>query len=123
MANPVKGEVPLKLADGREFTLVMDMEALVEAEQAYGKPLAELMADAARGFVGASRSLLFGGLQAKHPGLPLKECTKMLMSDGDEVGNAISAAVEASFPDAQGEGEQGSRPLGKTSGANGAKSD
>ena len=65
--NPVKGEVPLKLSDGREFVLVLDFEALVEAESAYGKPLAQVMADAATGFVGATRALLYGALRAKHP--------------------------------------------------------
>ena len=32
MANPVKGEAPLVLSDGREFTLVLDMEAMLSAE-------------------------------------------------------------------------------------------
>ena len=44
MANAIKGEVPLNLSDGRNLTLIMDMEALVEAESAYGKPLAQMIA-------------------------------------------------------------------------------
>lgn len=123
MPNQIKGEVPLRLSDGREFVLVMDMEALVEAESSYGKPLPQMMADAATGFVGASRALLYGALRAKHGGIGLRDASAMFMSDPDTVADALSAAVEAGFPDAakSAEGKDGPRPRGKTSGANGVK--
>src|SRR3546814_3437222 len=53
LVNRLKGEAPLKLSDGREFVFHLDFDALVEAEQAYGKPLPRLMADASQGYVGA----------------------------------------------------------------------
>jgi hypothetical protein len=128
MANPVKGEVPLGLSDGRVFVLVMDMEALVEAETAYGKPLQQVMADASKGFIGASRALLFGALRAKHPDVTLREASAMFMSDPDAAGEALTAAVEAGFPDAKASAEgkarakpRGSLPSGKISGRSGVK--
>jgi hypothetical protein len=120
--NPVKGEVGLTLSDGRKLTLVMDMEALVEAESAYGKPMAQVMADASAGFVGASRALLYGALRAKHPDVSLRDASAMFASDADAVGQALTQAVEKGFPDAaNAEGKQGARPRGKTSGSSGAK--
>src|SRR5213595_2861188 len=122
MPNPVKGEVALQLSDGREFVLVMGFEALVAAETSYGKPIAELMKDAARGFLGASRAILFGALQARHPELTAGDAAAMLMSDSDAVTDALTAATEAAFPPA--EGKKGVNPpqAGKTSGASGARS-
>lgn len=123
MANPVRGEAALKLSDGRSLTLIMDMEALVEAESAYGKPMAQMMQDASAGFVGASRALLYGALRAKHPQLQLREASEMFASDGEAVAAAIAEAVEKGFPELTG-GKDGANPparRGKTSGSSGAK--
>lgn len=123
MANSVKGEAALKLSDGREYVIVMDMEGLVEAESAYGKPLQALMQDAGQGFVGATRALLYGALRAKHPGLTKRDALEILQSDGEAVADALTAAVEASFPEAKANGEGGDEPHppGKPSGASGVK--
>lgn len=118
--NPLKGEVPLTLKDGRKYTLVIDMEALIEAESAYGKPLQQMMQDAAARFVGALRAILFGAMRAKHPDVTLRDASGIIMSDAEAVGTALSAAVGAGFPDVS-EGKDGPRPRGKTSGANGVK--
>ena len=120
--NPVKGEVPLKLSDGREFVLVLDFEALVEAESAYGKPLAQVMADAATGFVGATRALLYGALRAKHPAVTLRDASALFLEHSDEVSAALEKAATAAIPDkASAEGNVGKPRRGKTSGASGAK--
>ncbi len=122
MANRIKGEVSLKLEDGREFILVADMEALVEAEGIYGKPLGETMADAARGFVGASRAMLYGALRAKHPDITLREAADMLATDSTEVSERLAEAADKAFPDAKGKaGNAPSRKAGKRSGSSGAK--
>lgn len=125
MTNRIKGEVPLKLRDGRELIVVLDHEALIEAEAAYGKSLQALIADAAAGFMGASRALLYGALHSHHPDLSLKDAAKILFENAETAGAALSQAYEASMPDpskasAEGNGEA-KRPAGKTSGANGAK--
>jgi hypothetical protein len=118
--NPIKGEVPLKLSDGREFTLVLDMEALVEAEAAYGKPLAQVMADASAGFVGASRALLYGAMRAHHPSVTLREASALFMQHGEAVSETLTAAADAAMP-ASAEGNVGKPPRGQTSGGSGAK--
>jgi hypothetical protein len=123
MANAVRGEVPLKLEDGREFTLVLDFDALVEAEGAYGKPLAQMMGDLSGGFVGSIRAVLWGAMRAKHPDIALRDVSAMVLSNGEAIGTALTAAVEAAFPDASAEGKAPAAKAqrGKASGASGAK--
>lgn len=123
--NPIKGEVPLKLSDGREFTLVLDFEALVEAEAVYGKPLARVMADASAGFVGASRALLYGALKAKHPATTLRDASALFLGHAGAVSEALESAATAAFPDsASAEGNVGKpSPPGRRSGRSGAKPD
>lgn len=121
--NPIKGEVPLKLPDGREFTLVLDMEALVEAEGAYGKPLARMMADAQLGFVGAIRAMLYGALRYRHPSVTLREASEMFVGYRDEISAALENATLAAMPEDK-EGANPPRakaPRGKRSGGSGAK--
>lgn len=122
--NSVKGEVPLHLEDGRAFTLLFDMEALIEAEGAYGKPMHVMVKDASSGFMGAIRAMLYGALRAYHSETTLSEVSEMLLSNGEAISAALSKAHEASMPSptasAEGNGKAPRRP-GKTSGANGAK--
>lgn len=124
MTNPIRGEALLKLKDNREFTLVLDFEALVAAETAYGKPLAQTLADANAGFVGATRSLLFGTLQENHRELTLRDATEIFMLDGDAVSTALEVATAAAYPvEDKKAGKAGAvpRPRGKTSGRSGVK--
>lgn len=120
MANPVKGQAPLVLTDGREFKLVLDMEAMVEAESRYGKPLAKLMTDAREGFMGALAALLMGALSRFHPNLTRSEALDLIRTDADKVTDSLTAAAEAAFPEAT-EGNGEGPPSGKTSGGSGAK--
>ena len=124
MANAVKGEVELVTSEFGTLTLVLDMEALVEAEQAYGKPMERMMADAAQGFVSASRAMLWGALQLHNPNLTLRDASQIFVLDGEAAGAALEKAVELGFPDKSPVGNGGAtkkprRP--KTSGRNGAK--
>lgn len=123
MANPVKGEVPLTLGDGRTFTLALDMEALVEAEAAYGKPLHQLMADASAGFMGAMGAMLQGALSAHHR-VTRKEALAMLRTDMQTIADALGKATDAAFPKDEPKAGNGSpKPArrGKSSGRSGAK--
>lgn len=119
--NQFKGEAPLKLSDGRQFTLVLDMEGLIEAEPVYGHPLPKIMADAAAGFVGAIRALLFGALRRHHPGITAVEVAEIIAADFGAVGLALQAATENGFPQEGGKKSGNAHQAGKTSGANGAK--
>ena len=122
--NPIRGEVPLVVADGRTLTLVMDFEALIAAEAAYAKPLAVVLADAAAGFIGATRAILFGALRTRHPEIGLRGAGELLNSDGDAVEAALTAATDAAFPQAAAEDREAGNvraPVGKRSGGSGAK--
>jgi len=125
MANPVKGEVELSLKDGRRFTLVMDFEALVLAEGAYAKPMAEMLVDAKLGFMGATRAMLWGALRSRHPEVDLRDASEMLSSDGVAVEKAMTAATILAYPKAAEGGDKPRPPAkpraGKSSGRSGAK--
>lgn len=125
MANLLKGEVPLVLADKREFTLVFDMDALIEAEGAYGKPMHQLAADASQGFLGALRAMLYGALRARHPDVALEEVSDIILEDTLSVTTALTKALERSMPEPGPSGPAGNaRPApqrGRISGGNGAK--
>jgi hypothetical protein len=123
MTNAVKGEVPLVLSDGRNLKLVLDMEAMVEAEAAYGKPLGKLMADASAGFLGAMGALLQGALSRHHP-VSRGDALEILRMDMDAVADALGKATDAAFPKASAEGNAPppkKRQAGKRSGRSGAK--
>ena len=117
MANSAKGEVPLKLSDGRELTLVFDMEALVRAEDEYGKPLPELMQRVQAGFFGPIRVLFWAAMQRHQPGTSMQDVDDLLTEHSDAIEKVLTA-YEAAMP--QG-GKEGANPRGKTSGGSGAK--
>jgi hypothetical protein len=127
MANFLKGEVPLVLADKRKLTLVFDMDALIEAEAAYGKPMHQVTADASKGFMGATRALVFGALQARHPEMTLKDAADILGANTMAITEALTRALDQSMPEpapsAPGNdaAPAAKRQPGKTSGANGAE--
>lgn len=85
----------LKLADGREYSLLIDYEAMIAAESVYGKPLPKLTADLAAGYVGAVRAMVYGALTAKHPDITPAAATAMLDTDAEAVGTALALAVDA----------------------------
>lgn len=124
MPNKLKGEIPLKLSDGREFVLVAGIEAMIEAEGLYGKPGAQIAADAAAGYMGAIRALFYGMLKRKHPDITPSDAGDLLSNHMDEVGAAMEASTEAASPP-KSEGKEGANPpsgrRGKPSGRSGAK--
>lgn len=137
MPNPLKGETPLNLGGGREFTLVLDYEALILAVDAYGKGFGELLADSmppededgnvvGHPKYGAIRALLFGALNYHHPEITLRGASALLLDNMEAVTAALAEAGERGLPKAEGnpEGKQGSHPpqRGKSSGRSGAKS-
>lgn len=143
--NPILGETPLDLADGRSFILVADHSALVEAAQAYtgstklkklmndmvpeigadGKVLVDEDGDPVKDTIPASVAFLFGLLRTHHPDITLRDAQNILLSDVDRVAQAISLAMDRGFPDAKpGSGKVGNEPAspaGKNSGRSGVK--
>lgn len=125
MANVLKGEVVLPLADGRKLTLVFDMDALIEAEAAFGQPMHITVAHASQGFMGAMRALIYGALRARHPEMTLREVGALLSDNADAIGAALTAALDEAMPEAkpsaEGKAPAVSRRRGGTSGTTGAK--
>lgn len=128
MPNPIKGEVPLTLQDGREFTLLLDAEAFVEAEVAYGKPMHRLLQDSVQGFLSAGRAVLYGALRCHHRDISLREASDILLKHRETVTAALEEAINAVLLDPSEGGNEPNPPQpkvapnGKTSGGNGAKS-
>lgn len=123
MTNAVKGEAELILSDGRKFTLVMDFEAFVAAESLYRQPLVTIAVEAAAGFMGATRALLFGALRAHHSHVTPEEAGAMCLAEYDRVKAALEKADKAAYPELSEDKKPGKarRPLGKSSGNSGAK--
>lgn len=125
MANALKGERRLKLSDGRDITLVFDMDALIEAEGLYGKPMPVVVADAQKGFVGAIRAMMFGATRAHHADMTPRDVADLIATDGDAMASALSEAHQAAMPQPEkSAGGNASAPKprpGKRSGVNGAK--
>jgi hypothetical protein len=125
MTNPLKGEGRLILEDGRTFTLVLDFDGLIAAEQAYGKPMQQLLAEANQGFMGAIRAILWGALQRHHPQLTLGDAGQLMLDQQQAVMAAVEVAIMAGLPDPGAEGDNpgnaSRRPAGRRSGRSGAK--
>ena len=125
MANPVKGETPLVLSDGREFTLVLDNEALLSIEDTTGKPLHVVMAQIGQGYATAVAAFAQAAFGRHHPEMTRADVVGIVMGpDRPKLEEALSDATERAFPEAK----AGNAPApkakpqrGKSSGRNGAK--
>lgn len=121
--NPMKGETPLKLSDGREFTLVSGFRAFVIAEKSYGAPIEKIQADAQAGFLGAGGVIFHAMLAVKHPEITIDEAGEILFAEQAAVMEAIGRAVENGAPTRKsGDKKPGNdATAGATSGRNGKK--
>lgn len=126
MGNPIKGETKLVLDDEREFTLVLDMEALLSVEESTGKPLHVVMGQIGEGYLGAIAAFGQAAFARHHPEVTRAEVLMMVAREREPLSDAIGKAIEAAFPDAEPEGNapapKAKKPQrGKTSGRSGAK--
>ena len=145
MPNSIKGETPLVLSDGREFTLVADHAALIKAAQQHtGKTkLQKLFADMqpeldeegdlvldedgdpVKDVMPATAAFLFGMFDAHHPEVTMREATNMLLGDQECVMEAITAASANGFGSGSDEGNvpapKAKTQHGKRSGRSGVK--
>lgn len=104
MPNIQRGEASFKTSAGT-FRLVLDLNAFAEAEDAVGMGVDDLMKalapqiDPKTGAVTKKPRLkhlgavLYGGLQAHHPGISFSDAINM-MGDSEDVGEAIAKALE-----------------------------
>lgn len=103
MANRHRGQAALKVGD-QVYTLVFDINAMCEIEYLLDLPtdaiLERLMSSPPLHVV---RALLWGGLRANHPQIDLRAAGDLIEGAGGaaQALDAIGAAMQASFPDAE----------------------
>ena len=104
MANREKGEVSV-VVDGVTYTLVLNLAAMIAAEEqseAQGKPLTwdALMAQAVAGSARATRLFLWAMFQKHHADLSLGDVTAVIDAAGGVEGfrRAMDAAQQALTP-------------------------
>ena len=100
MANPVKGQVALRV-DGRTLILEFSIDALCQLEQHMGMTASEII-----GKLGVDdsltfkRDLLWGGLREHHPELDLRQAGELLRQRGGAAAGAkVIEAYLAAWPD------------------------
>ena len=100
MANAVKGELDFA-ADGESYTLVLDLNALCEAE-----PFAPGIMDGANlSSFRAIRAVFWAGLQRKHEGINQVDAGDIIQTIGlKEAGRLIGEGMKLAFNGGGGEG-------------------
>lgn len=119
--NPLLGEAPLKLKDGRQLVLVLKFSGLVAAEQAYCQPLHILGLHVAAGYAGAYVAMLYGALRKHHDEIDYDEAAEIFAANDEAVRKALTKADRLAYPDPTGDRKPGNRRPGNSSGRNGAK--
>lgn len=131
MANSVKGEVALKLSDGREFTMCFDFDSRVAAEDEAGIPFHQIGERAQVGFQKFTRILIWAGLQKHQPEMSLHDVGVLLDEHGKDFVQAAERASKEAAPQEKEStsgnggkaGKRAGRPVTKSSGRSGAKRD
>ncbi len=102
MANMGKGEASFTTSDGQKLTLVVDFNALAEAEHAVNMGANDILAGLSKGRIKAMQGITLGALAARHPGMRLDDVNTLLQHDDDAgaLAAALMAAVNAAFPKA-----------------------
>lgn len=125
MANPHKGDVPLKVGD-RIYTLRYSHLALVKLEDVLGKNLQGIMReiqDAEEMRLGTVVALLWAGLQKHHPDVSRDDAAELI----DDISGGMAATigiVGVAFQKAFGAtpGTKGTNPTSKASNGTGTSS-
>lgn len=126
MANPIKGELEFAVED-ETYTIVLDANALCEAEAITGLSTPDLINQAGRKFVNAQRALLWGGLRRHHDGLSLADAGDIIAHLGlagvdDVLGRAIQLAWPEPGSEKEGQEENPQPPTRKSAGGTGSRS-
>lgn len=118
MAGSVKGEVAFK-AGGEDYILLLDFNALCDLE---GELPGLMDGTAEIKSPSAIRAVFHAGLQARHPGVGIREAGDIIQDVGlAEAGDLVRRSFEASFPAAKGgEGEPRPRKAAANAGAGSA---
>jgi hypothetical protein len=99
MANIARGEASFTTSAGQTLTLVVDFNALAEAEYAVDMGANDILAGLSKGRIKAMRGITLGALARQHPGMSMEDVDTLLMGeDAGPLGNALMKAVEGAFP-------------------------
>lgn len=98
MANPIRGEAKVTLADGRVLQIVYDLNAWIDLEQQLGMKLPEIMEtlkdkDNPPGLA-FQRALFWAGLQKHHSEMTIRDAGEVML----EAAEPMAAAMEGGFP-------------------------
>jgi len=109
MPNPYRGEVPFT-ANGKEYILRLDVEALCCLEEQTKKGIISLLSelqDPQKITLTLARQMLWAGLQEKHSGISLKEAGDLIPALGGlaKLVNLFSDAMNARFTETEGQTE------------------
>lgn len=86
--------------DGREYDIVLDLNAFAELEDIYGDPTAALDG-LEKGSFKAIRAILYAILKSQNEKLTITQVGKMInMNNIVEITNKINATAEKSLPEA-----------------------
>lgn len=90
--------------EGGKYTLVINIPAIIAAEQAAGMGLLEILgAMGGGGFrIGGMAAILWGMMRAKHPDVSLDEAGALLFTHGDKLTPVITDLVREALPKAKG---------------------
>lgn len=107
MANAMKGEAEVKLADGRILRLAFDANAWVEVEDLLGKPTPEIIDELQSGkaYMRTQRALMWGGLRKHHPEIEIKEAGELLTEAAEQMSKALQGGMPQDGEGGQAEGE------------------
>lgn len=112
MTRRVRGEGTCVLSDKSELTLVINFNALAEAEydadMGVNDILAELDRDQPR--MKIMRAIVWGALREKHPNITSEMVGDLLLSEFEGVAAGIREAMSAAFPEAIGGDENPPAP-------------
>jgi len=101
MANPLRGEAEI-VVDGASLKLVIDVNALVEVEDATGMDVTSLSkALSAKPGFKLIRTLFWAALQARHPGKTERDAGDIMSSMGVEaITETLTKLFQSAFPTA-----------------------
>jgi hypothetical protein len=120
MANLQRGEASFTTSAGQTLTLVVDFNALAEAEYAVDMGANEILAGLGKGRIKAMRAITLGALSRRHPELGMDDVDLLLQGDdGAPLAEALMKAVTAAFPQAEAAAEANPR---KAQGSTGTSS-
>jgi hypothetical protein len=102
MANAMRGEAILK-GDGVEYTITMDADALVMAEEVTGKPISTIVGLFENGaHLGMTSALAWAGLFRQYA-LPYEGFRDRVLAWGlPTVRDAVAASMRHAWPEADG---------------------